>query len=65
MWYLYLFFIYRINILYNTKMKRFGNIPYNLTFTTTLMITIISWDYLNLSVANECVGDVIVAIRVM
>ena len=41
-------------------MKRFGNIPYNLTFTT-LMITIISWDYLNLSVANECVGDVIIA----
>ena len=45
-------------------MKRFGNIPYNLTFTT-LMITIISWDYLNLSVANECVGDVIIATRVM
>ena len=46
-------------------MKRFGNIPYNLTFTTTLMITIISWDYLNLSVANACVGDVILGTRVM
>ena len=46
-------------------MKRFGNIPYNLTFTTTLMITIISWDYLNLSVANECVGYVTIATQVI
>ena len=37
--------------------------PYNLIFTTkcndtSILITIISWDYLNLSFANEHVGDV-------
>jgi hypothetical protein len=38
-------------------------IPYNLIFTTnfndaSILITIISWDCLNLSLANEYVGDV-------
>ena len=37
-------------------------IPYNLIFTTncndsSILITIISWDYLNFSLANEYVGD--------
>jgi hypothetical protein len=40
-------------------------IPYNLIFATkcndsSILITIISWDYLNLSLANEYVGDVII-----
>jgi hypothetical protein len=40
-----------------------SNIPYNLIFITkfndtSILITIISWNYLNLSVANEYVGDV-------
>ena len=40
-----------------------SNNPYNLIFTTkfndsSILITIISWDYLNLSLANEYVGDV-------
>ena len=39
------------------------NIPYNLIFTTkfndsSIFITIISYDYLNLSLANEYVGDI-------
>jgi hypothetical protein len=39
------------------------HIPYNLIFTTKckdflILITIMSWDYLNLSLANEYVGDV-------
>jgi len=45
-------------------------IPYNLIFTTKLndssiLITIISCDYLNLSLANEHVGDVTIPIRVI
>jgi hypothetical protein len=40
-----------------------SNIPYNLMFTTkcndsSILITITSWDYLNLSLVNEYVGDV-------
>ena len=40
-----------------------SNIPYNLIFTTKfndslILITIISCDYLNLSLADEHVGDV-------
>jgi hypothetical protein len=40
-----------------------SNIPYNLIFTTkcndsSILITIISCDYLNLSLANEYVDDV-------
>jgi len=39
------------------------HIPYNLIFTTKfndseILFTIISWDYLNLSLANEYVGDI-------
>jgi hypothetical protein len=38
--------------------SKISNIPYNLTFTTkfndsSIVITIISWDYLNLTLANE------------
>ena len=41
--------------------SKIENIPYNIIFTTKLndssiLITIISWDYLNLSLANEYVG---------
>ena len=40
-----------------------SNISYNLIFTakftdSSILITIITWDYLNLSLANEYVGDV-------
>ena len=39
------------------------HIPYNLILATkrndsSILITIISWDYLNLSLANEYVGDI-------
>jgi hypothetical protein len=47
-----------------------SNIPYNLIFTTkcndsSFLITIISCDYLNLSLANEYVGDVIIQTQVI
>ena len=40
-----------------------SNIPYNLNFTTqfndsSILMTIVSCDYLNLSLANEYIGDV-------
>ena len=43
--------------------SKIEHIPYNLIFTTkcndsSILITIISWSYLNLSLANEYVGDV-------
>ena len=43
------------------------NIPYNLIFTTkfndsSIFITIFSWDYLNLSLANDHVGYVTIPI---
>ena len=43
--------------------SKIEDIPYNLIFTTkcndsSILIRIISWDYLNLSLANEYVGDV-------
>ena len=43
--------------------SKIENILYNLIFITkfndtSILITIISWDYMNLSVANEYVGDV-------
>ena len=43
--------------------SKIEHIPYNIIFTTKLndssiLITIISWDYLNLSLANEYVGDI-------
>ena len=44
--------------------------PYNLIFTTkfnnsSILITIISCDYLNLSLADEHVGDVTIPIQVI
>ena len=47
-----------------------SNIPYNLIFTTkfndsSILITIISCDYLNLSLAYEHVGDVTIPTQVM
>jgi hypothetical protein len=46
------------------------NIPYNLIFTTefnysSILITIISCDNLNLSLANEYVGDVTIPTQVI
>jgi len=46
------------------------HIPYNLIFTTKfndslILITIISWDYLNLSLANEYVDDVTISTQVI
>jgi hypothetical protein len=45
-------------------------IPYNLIFTTkfndsSILITIIPWDYLNLSLADEHVGDVTISTQVI
>jgi len=50
--------------------SKISNIPYNLIFTTkfndsSISITIISWDYLNLSLANEYVGDVTIPTQVI
>ena len=47
-----------------------SNIPYNLIFTTkfndsSILITIISGDYLNLSLADEHVVDVIIPTQVI
>ena len=47
-----------------------SNIPYNLIFTTkcndsSILITIISCDYLNLSLANEYVGDITTSTQVI
>ena len=47
-----------------------SNNPYNLIFTTkfndfSILITFISCDYLNLSLANEYVGDVIIPTQVI
>ena len=47
-----------------------SNIHYNLIFTTKLndssiLITIISCDYLNLSLANEYVGDVTIPTQIV
>ena len=43
--------------------SKIEHIPYNLIYTTkyndcSILITIISWDYLNLSLANEYIGNV-------
>jgi hypothetical protein len=43
--------------------SKIENSPYNLMFTTqfndsSILIMIISWDYLNLSLANEYVGNI-------
>jgi hypothetical protein len=47
-----------------------SNIPYNLIFTTkfndsSILITIISCDYLNLSLAEEHIGDVTIPTQVI
>jgi hypothetical protein len=53
---------YKMYIEFNTASKIEHN-PYNLVFTikfndSSILITIISWDYLNLSLANEYVSEV-------
>ena len=50
--------------------SKIEHIPYNLIFTTkyndsSILITIISWDYLNLLLANEYVGDVTIPTQVI
>jgi hypothetical protein len=50
--------------------SKISNIPYNLIFTTnfndsSILITIISCDYLNLSLANEYVDDVTLPTQVI
>jgi len=50
--------------------SKIENIPYNLIFTTkyndsSILITIISWEYMNLSFANEYVGDVTIPTQVI
>jgi len=50
--------------------SKFSNIPYNLIFTTkfndsSILITIISCDCLNLSLSNEYVGDVTIPTQVI
>ena len=50
--------------------SKIKNIPYNLIFATkfndsSILITIISFDYLNLSLANEYVGDVTIPSQVI
>ena len=47
-----------------------SNIPYNIIFTTkfndsSILITIISCDYLNLALADEHVGDVTISTQVI
>jgi hypothetical protein len=49
---------------------KISNIPYNLIFTTkfndsSILITIISCDFLNLSLVNEYVGDVTIPTQVI
>ena len=55
---------------YSITSSTIGHIPYNFIFTTKcndslILITIISWDYLNLSLANEYVGDVTIPTHVI
>ena len=50
--------------------SKIENIPYNLIFTTkfndcSILIMIISWDYLNLSLANEYFCDFTIATQVI
>ena len=50
--------------------SKISNIPYNLIFTTkfndsSILITIISCDYLHLSLANEYVGDITIPTQVI
>jgi hypothetical protein len=61
--------VYRVRVrvmVFNTtfnNISNISNIPYNLIFTakfndSSILIAIFSCDYLNLSLANEYVGDV-------
>jgi len=50
--------------------SKISNIPYNFIFTakfndSSILITIISCDYLNLSLANEYVGDITIPTQVI
>jgi hypothetical protein len=50
--------------------SKISNIPYNSIFTrkfndSSILIEIISCDYLNLSLVNECVGDVTIPTQVI
>ena len=50
--------------------SKISNIPYNLIFKTkfndsSILITIISCDYLNLSLMNEYVGDITIPSQVI
>ena len=59
-----------LNRLYDITCSTISNIPYNLVFTTkfndsSILITIISCDYLNLSLADEHVGDVTIPTQVI
>ena len=50
--------------------SRIENILYNINFTikfidSSILITIISWDYLNLSLVNEYFGDVTIPTQVI
>ena len=54
----------------NITCSKISNIPYNIIFTTKfndslILITIISCDYMNLSLANEYVGDVTIPTQVI
>jgi hypothetical protein len=54
----------------NIICSKIEHIPYNLIFTTkyndsSILIRIISWDYLNLSLANVYVDDVIMPTQVI
>ena len=55
---------------YTSNLSKISNIPYNSIFTTkfngsSILITIISWNYLNLSFANEYDGDVTIPTQVI
>ena len=59
-----------LNRLFDITCSTISNIPYDLFFTTkfndsSILITIISCDYLNLSLANEHVGDVTIPTQVI
>jgi hypothetical protein len=54
----------------NCSKPGYANIPYNLILTAkfsdfSILITIISQDYLNLSLATECVGNVTIPAQVI
>jgi len=59
-----------LNRLYDITCSTISNIPYNLIFATkfndsSILITIISCDYLNLSLANEYISDVTIPTQVI